>query len=80
MVPGDCRHRFQDCLQIQLFHIGIYGQTKKIIDVAITRSLMSKTISHAYALLKETTANNYLFPNERNLLRKVTSVLDVNPS
>lgn len=50
-----------------------------MINTAIRGSLMSKTTCDNYALLKEMVANNYQFPNEKNMLRKVARVHDVYP-
>lgn len=58
---------------------GLNRQTKTMIDDAIRGSLMSKTTCDTYALLEEMVANNYQFPNERNILRKVAKVHDVHP-
>ena len=53
--------------------------TQIIVDVAISDTLLSKIAKEAHRLLEEMSANNFQWPNEHSLVKKVAGVNEVDP-
>ena len=65
------QHGYQDWFQIQLSQNELNGQTRTIVDVATSGTLLSKIAEEAHRLLEEISANNCQWPSERSLVKKV---------
>lgn len=63
---------------MQTFYNGLDGNLKSNIDAAAGGALMTKSIDYAYELLENMVANNYQWPTERSMHRKVTRIHEVN--
>ncbi|XP_041009418.1 uncharacterized protein LOC121253473 [Juglans microcarpa x Juglans regia] len=68
-----------DWLQVQMFYNGLNGQTRTIVDVASGGTLMLKTAEGATYLLEEMASNNYQWPTERTMAKKVTGIHELKP-
>ncbi|XP_068666527.1 uncharacterized protein [Aristolochia californica] len=68
-----------DWLQVQMFYNGLNGQTRTIVDVDSGGTLMSKTAEGATSFLEEMASNNYQWPNERTMARKVAGIHELEP-
>ncbi|KAJ4705013.1 DNA-directed DNA polymerase [Melia azedarach] len=71
------QHEYQDWFQIQLFYNGLDGQIQTIVNVAAGGTLLSKTAEETYALLEEMACNNYQWPSERLIRKRVAGVHEV---
>ena len=71
------QHGYQEWFQIQLFYNGLNGQTRTIVDVAASGTLLSKTAKEDHRLLEEMSANNYHWPGERST--KVVGIHEMDP-
>ena len=58
MIWSCPQHGYQDWFHIKLFYNGLNGQTRAIVDIAASGTLLSKTIDEAHQLLEEMLANN----------------------
>ena len=68
------QHGLPDWLQVQMFYNGLNGQTRTIVDAASGGTLMSKTAEGATSLLEEMASNNYQWPTERTMAKKVVGI------
>ena len=57
-----------------MFYNGLNGQTQTIVDAASGGTLMSKTAKGATSLLEEMASNNYQWPIERTMAKKVVGI------
>ncbi|XP_050253233.1 uncharacterized protein LOC126699443 [Quercus robur] len=73
------QHGLPDWLQIQMFYNGLNGQTRTIVDAAFGGTLMSKTTEGATSLLEEMASNNYQWPTERTMAKKVAGIHELDP-
>ena len=62
-----------------MFHNGLNGQTRTIVDAASGGTLMSKTAKGATSLLEEMASNNYQRPTERTMAKKVAGIHELDP-
>ena len=74
MIRHYPQHGLLDWLQIQMFYNGLNRQTRTIVDVASGGTLMSKTAKGATSLLEEMASNNYQWPTERTMAKKVARI------
>ena len=79
MIRRCPQHGYQDWFQIQLFYDGLNGQTRIIVDAAASGTLLSKTANEAHWLLEEMLTNNYQWPGERSMAKKVAGIHEVDP-
>ncbi|XP_024022668.1 uncharacterized protein LOC112091966 [Morus notabilis] len=70
-------HGLPKWLQVQTFYNGLDGNLKSNIDAAAGGSLMAKSIDSAYELLEDMAANNYQWPIERSMRKKVAGIHEV---
>ncbi|KAF5477447.1 hypothetical protein F2P56_004087 [Juglans regia] len=69
------QHGLPNWLQVQMFYNGLNGKTRTIVDAAAGGTLMSKTIEGAATyLLEEMTSNNYQWPTEKTMAKKVPGI------
>ncbi|XP_041011488.1 uncharacterized protein LOC121255284 [Juglans microcarpa x Juglans regia] len=68
------QHVLPDWLQVQMFYNGLNEQTRTIVDAASGGTLMSKTAEGATYLLEEIASNNYQWPTERTMTKKVAGI------
>ena len=73
------QHGLPDWLRIQMFCNGLNGQTQTIVDAASGGTLMSKTAEGATSLLEEMALNNYQWPTERTMAKKVAGIHELDP-
>ena len=73
------QHGYQEWFQIQLFYNGLNMQTRTIVDVAASCTLLSKTAEEAHRLLKEISANNFQWTGEHSMAKKATDIHEVDP-
>ncbi|XP_065628545.1 uncharacterized protein LOC111994101 [Quercus suber] len=73
------QHGLPDWLQVQMFYNGLNGQTRTIVDAASGGTLMSKTAEGATSLLEEMASNNYQWPTERTMAKKVAGIHELEP-
>ncbi|XP_035539656.1 uncharacterized protein LOC118344026 [Juglans regia] len=73
------QHGLSDWLQFQMFYNGLNGQTQTIVDAASGGTLMSKTAEGATYLLEEMASNNYQWPIERTMTKKVAGIHELEP-
>ncbi|XP_040996048.1 uncharacterized protein LOC121242223 [Juglans microcarpa x Juglans regia] len=73
------QHGLPDWLQVQMFYNGLNGQTRTIVDAASGGTLMSKTVEGATYLLEEMALNNYQWPTERTMTKKVVRIHELEP-
>ena len=71
------QHSYQDWLQIQLFYNGLNGQNQTIVDAEDGGTLMAKIVEEAFTLLEIMASNNYQWPIERLIAKKVAWVYEV---
>lgn len=62
-----------------MFYNGLNGQTRTIVDAAATGTLMSTTAEGATSLLEEVASNNYQWPTERTVAKKVVGIHELDP-
>ena len=62
-----------------MFYNGLNGQTRMIVDVAASGTLLSKTSDEAYHLLEEMSANNCQWPSERSMAKKTIGIIEIDP-
>ncbi|XP_041001613.1 uncharacterized protein LOC121247311 [Juglans microcarpa x Juglans regia] len=62
-----------------MFYKGLNGQTQTIVDAAAGGTLMSKTAKGATYLLEEMASNNYQWPTERTIAKKVAGIRELEP-
>ena len=55
------------------------GQTRKIVDVVVSGTLLSKIVDEAHKLLEEMSANNCQWPGEQSIAKKAMSIHEVDP-
>ena len=79
MIRRCPQHGLSDWLQIQMFYNGLNGQTLIIVDATSSRTLMSKTAKGATSVLEEMTSNNYQWPIERTIAKKVAGIHELDP-
>ena len=79
MIRRCPQHGLPDWLQIQMFYNGLNGQTRTIVDAAYGGTLMSKTAEGATSLLEEMASNNYQWPIERTMAKKVVGTHELDP-
>ncbi|XP_073028653.1 uncharacterized protein [Primulina eburnea] len=72
-------HGFEDWVQIELFYIGLNGQTRTTVDAAAGGTIFSKSPAQAYDLLEQMTINSYQWPSERSGLQRTAGVYAVDP-
>ncbi|XP_040999874.1 uncharacterized protein LOC121245985 [Juglans microcarpa x Juglans regia] len=75
--PFSLRDKARDWLQVQMFYNGLNRQTRTIVDVAVDETLMSKTTEGATYLLEEMVSNNYQWPTERIMAKKVAGIYEL---
>ena len=73
------QHGLPDWLQVQMFYTGLNGQTQTIVDAASGGTLMSMTAEGATSLLEEMALNNYQWPTERTMAKKVAGIHELDP-
>ncbi|KAJ4705078.1 DNA-directed DNA polymerase [Melia azedarach] len=71
------QYKYQDWFQIQLFYNGLNGQTRIIVDTVAGGTLLSKMAEEAHASLEEMACNNYQWPSERSIAKRVVGVHEV---
>ncbi|WRX19288.1 Retrotransposon gag domain - like 10 [Theobroma cacao] len=71
-------HGLPKWLQVQTFYNGLSGQVRTTIDAIAGAALMAKSIDKAYNLLEEIATNNYQWPTERAMHKRVAEIHDVN--
>ena len=71
------QHGYQEWFQIQLFYNGLNGQTRTIVDVVASGTLLSKTTEEAFRLLEEMSANNC--QGLREGFKRVARIPEVDP-
>ena len=52
-------HGIEKWMLVHNFYNGLRGDTRTLIDVAVGRALMSKSVNEAHDLAEEMTMNNY---------------------
>lgn len=57
-----------------MFYNGLNGQIRTIVDAVAGGTLMSKTAEGATFLLEEMASNNYQWPTERTMTKKVAGI------
>lgn len=62
-----------------MFYNGLNGQTRTTVDAASGGTLMSKTAEGATFLLEEMASNNYQWPTERTMAKKVAGIHELEP-
>ncbi|XP_030963798.1 uncharacterized protein LOC115984958 [Quercus lobata] len=70
-------HDLSAWLQVQTFYNGLGATNRSMVDAAASGALMSKTHEVAYELLEELASNNYQWPIERAMPRKIARVLEL---
>ncbi|XP_068651585.1 uncharacterized protein [Aristolochia californica] len=73
------QHGLPNWLQVQMFYNGLNGQTRTIVDAAFGKTLMSKTVEGATSLLEKMASNNYQWPTERTMAKKVVGIHELKP-
>ncbi|KAF5450006.1 hypothetical protein F2P56_030391 [Juglans regia] len=73
------QHGLPDWLQVQMFYNGLNGHTRTIVDDTSGGTLMLKTIEGATYLLEEMASNNYQWPIERTMAKKVARIHELEP-
>ena len=79
MIQRCPQHGFPDWLQVQMFYTGLNGQTQTIVDAASGGTLMSMTAEGATSLLEEMASDNYQWPTERTMAKKVAGIHELGP-
>ncbi|XP_062093371.1 uncharacterized protein LOC133799363 [Humulus lupulus] len=67
-------HGIEKWMLVHIFYNGLCGTTRTIIDTASGGAFMSKSANEAYDLLEEMAMNNYQWPSERETIKKVAGV------
>ncbi|XP_068644707.1 uncharacterized protein [Aristolochia californica] len=62
-----------------MFYNGLNGQTQTIVDATSGGTLMSKTAEGATSFLEEMASNNYQWPTERTMAKKVAGIQELEP-
>ena len=70
-------HELPKWMQVLKFYSGLNASTKTLIDAALCGAFMSKSHDNVYSLLEEMVMNNYQWPNERSIPKKVIRVHEI---
>ena len=79
MIQRCPQHGLPDWLQVQMFYNGLNGQTRAIVDAASGGTLILKTAESATSRLEEMASNNYQWPTERTMAKKVAEIHELEP-
>ncbi|XP_073057158.1 uncharacterized protein [Primulina eburnea] len=72
-------HGYKDWALIELFYIGLNGQTQTTVDAAAGGTIFSKSPDQAYNFLEQMTINSYQWPNEISGVKKKAGLYVVDP-
>ncbi|XP_024025398.1 uncharacterized protein LOC112092750 [Morus notabilis] len=70
-------HGLPKWMQVHNFYNGLSGTTRTLIDVSAGGALMKKTEDEAYELLEDMATNNYQWPSERSIPKKIAGLHEV---
>ncbi|XP_062080535.1 uncharacterized protein LOC133785303 [Humulus lupulus] len=70
-------HMIEKWMLVINFYNGLGCTTRTIIDAAAGGAFMSKSANKAYDLLKEMAMNNYQWPTERQITKKVAGMIEL---